>query len=143
MFYTGFHNELAKKIGVREYNDHQYLNTFMNTSDKYPKWKENLDKRYFKNLYTIDNILKCVMREIEEKKIGYQKIVKFFEENCPENVEKMDFLQKVINIDDGKIDEKYMYWLLAKLEIFLVKGDEWKEIETCWEYDDIDEKIVQ
>jgi len=142
-YIASFHNELAKKIGVKEYNDHQYVGTFTNKSSKYPNWTKNLDQRYFKKLYTTQNIKNCVLKQIEEKKIAYQKIVKFFEENCPENMKKNDFLAKVINIDNGKIDEKWLYWLLAKLEIFLVKNDEWKDIEKCWEYDDIDDIITK
>ena len=45
----------------------------------------------------------------------------------------------MVNIDNGKIKAEYVYWLLLKLAIFLVKYDEWRNMkENCWKYDDIE-----
>ena len=82
-YIAGFHNQFAKNIGVREYNDPNI--SYPSKSGK--DWKKGLDQRYFATLYTLENILKCVMQQIEEKKIGYQKIVKFIEQNCPSYME--------------------------------------------------------
>eukprot|EP00483_Globobulimina_turgida_P003311 UN03316 len=84
-------------------------------------------------MYTKENILQCIITQIDEKKIGYQKVVKFFQDNCPRHMRKNKFLEMVIDIDTGKINENYLCWLLHKLDIFIIKDDEWKEIETCWD----------
>merc|ERR1712228_99305 len=140
-YIASFHDELADKLGLKKFNDWQYKNTFNNTSNKYVNWKKGLDQMFFKCLYTNEVIVECILKQIDEKKIGYQKIVAFFEEHCPEGMKKNEFLQVVIDIDSGMIDEKWMYWMLEKLEIFLIKTEEWKEIEKCWDYDDITANI--
>ena len=137
MNFAGFHDELAEKVGLKPYNDWQYKNTFKNTSSAYANWTKGLDQRFFKCLYTKENIVGCILKQIDEKKIGYQKIVTAFEEHCPEKMKKNKFLEVVIDIDTGKIDEEWMYWLLEKLEILLIKTEDWKDIEQCWDYDEI------
>merc|ERR1712083_932915 len=99
-----------------------------------PRWRggdfrKGLDKRFFKTLYNKENIIKRIYLLIEEKKIGYQKIVKGLEDNCPKDMDKMEFLQKAIDIDTGKINEDYLCWLMSKLGIFGKKAEGWKEIE--------------
>ena len=68
-----------------------------------------------------------------KKKIGYQKVVQFMQDNCPKDCDKMGFLQLAIDIDTGKINEEYICWLLEKLKVFKIKGKNWKPIEKCWE----------
>eukprot|EP01084_Bolivina_argentea_P010777 20080_1 len=84
-------------------------------------------------MYTKENILKWIITQINEKKIGYQKVVRYLENNCPKDIEKNKFLTMVIDIDSGEINEKCLCWLLGKLNVFIVKGDEWKDIEKCWD----------
>jgi len=126
-YIAGFHNKIAKKIGVIPYNDPDIC---------YPNgknWEKGLDQRFFATLYTKDRILQYIVKQINERKIGYQKIVKYFEDHCPENIKSNDFLQKAIDIDTGKIKENYLCWLLLKMDIFLVKTEFWKPIEKCWD----------
>jgi len=136
-YIADFHNGLAKDLGLRVYNDHEHANTCKNRSSTYKNWENGLVARFNKRLYTMENIMACVLKQIDNKKISYQKIVAFFEENCPAQIEKNKFLEMVIDIDTGKIDERYMHWMLMKMNVLKVKTEEWKEIEVSWEYDEI------
>jgi len=127
---NGFYNVMAPLVGLVKYIDN-HLGTPGGVNRNI--YKRNVDKRFFATLYNKENIIKRVYTLIEEKKIGYQKIVDFFQEHCPENMDKMDFLQQAINIDDGKINEDYLCWLLAKLNIFGKKAKDWKDIVKCWD----------
>eukprot|EP01084_Bolivina_argentea_P252955 424777_1 len=122
---AGFHNHIAKQIGIKEYIDPN-ISPPNNGNNN---WKHNLDKRFFKTMYTKQNIVKHIIKEINEKRIGFQKIVKYFEDNIPDNIDckdKMEFLQLAIDIDTGKINEKYLCWLLVKMDIFMIKDNNWK-----------------
>merc|ERR1711971_229032 len=70
-------------LGLRMYNDHEHANTCKNRSSTYKNWENGLVARFNKRLYTMENIMACVLKQIDNKKISYQKIVAFFEENCP------------------------------------------------------------
>ena len=128
---AGFHNVIAEKIGVIKYNDPDISSNPY--SPKCTDWKKNLDKRYFGVHYTRDRIVEHIIEQINEKKIGYQKIVKFMEENCPSNMEKMKFLQLAIDIDNGKIKKGYICWMLEKLDVFMSKSLDKNPIQKCWE----------
>eukprot|EP00484_Ammonia_sp_Unknown_P022544 CAMPEP_0197046204 /NCGR_PEP_ID=MMETSP1384-20130603/21940_1 /TAXON_ID=29189 /ORGANISM="Ammonia sp." /LENGTH=404 /DNA_ID=CAMNT_0042477949 /DNA_START=55 /DNA_END=1269 /DNA_ORIENTATION=- len=131
-YIAGWNNTIAAQIGVPVITD---PNICYPSSTAYPNWKTNLDKMFLKTMYTTENILKHIAMQIDEKKIGYQKIVSFLEQHCPKHVEKSRFLHAVIDIDTGAVSEEYMFWLLHKLDIFVLKDEQWKEIEKCWEYD--------
>ena len=129
-YIAGFHNELADKIGVEKYNDPDICRPY---SSKCKNWKKGLDKRYFKTCYNQKAIINHVLNQIYEKKIGYQRVVQFFQDNCPKDVDRMKFLTKAIDIDTGKINQEYICWLLEKMNVFKLKSNDWKPIETCWD----------
>lgn len=129
-YIAGFHNMLAKEIGVIPYND-VHISTPVST--KCNDWQKNLDKRYFGVYYTKEKIINHILEQITEKKISYQKVVQFFQDYCPKNMDKMEFLQSAIDIDTGKINAKYLCWILEKLNVFSIKDSDWKPIEKCWE----------
>eukprot|EP00484_Ammonia_sp_Unknown_P027785 CAMPEP_0197042908 /NCGR_PEP_ID=MMETSP1384-20130603/19218_1 /TAXON_ID=29189 /ORGANISM="Ammonia sp." /LENGTH=326 /DNA_ID=CAMNT_0042474105 /DNA_START=72 /DNA_END=1052 /DNA_ORIENTATION=+ len=129
-YIAGFHNKLANSIGVEPYND---INICTPTSSKCSNWQQNLDKRYFATLYNKENIIAYITEQINEKKISYQKIVQFLQDNCPKGVNKTEFLQLAIDIDSGKIHQQFICWMLEKLNVFMMKPDEWKPIEKCWD----------
>eukprot|EP00484_Ammonia_sp_Unknown_P017037 CAMPEP_0197023474 /NCGR_PEP_ID=MMETSP1384-20130603/4156_1 /TAXON_ID=29189 /ORGANISM="Ammonia sp." /LENGTH=683 /DNA_ID=CAMNT_0042451687 /DNA_START=1 /DNA_END=2052 /DNA_ORIENTATION=+ len=129
-YIAGFHNQLAKAIGVTPYND---PNICTPTSSKCPNWKKGLDQRYFATLYTRENIIEHVLEQINEKKISYQKIVQFLQDHCPKDCNKMGFLQLAIDIDTGLIHKQFICWILEKLNVFMMKPAKWKPIEKCWD----------
>ena len=102
-------------------------------SNKCQNWKKGLDKRYFANHYTKERIIKHIVEQINETKIGYQKIVQFMQDNCPKDCNKMGFLQLAIDIDTGKINEEFICWMLEKMNIFKMKPDDWEPIKKCWD----------
>eukprot|EP01083_Nonionella_stella_P021482 59546_1 len=133
-YIAGFHNTIAKQIGVIPYNDPN----IQQPPAKDINWEKGLKQRFFKTLYTKEMILQHLVKQINEQTIGYQKIVKYFEDNCPKSIETNRFLQKAIDIDTGKIKENYLCWLLHKMEIFMIKTAFWTDIRKCW--DDIQSK---
>ena len=68
---AGFHNYLAKDIGVTPYND-VYITTPY--SSKCQNWEKWLSERYFTNHYTKIKIIKHIIDQVNETKIGYQKV---------------------------------------------------------------------
>eukprot|EP00488_Nonionellina_sp_1-RS-2012_P001592 TRINITY_DN2589_c0_g1_i1.p1 TRINITY_DN2589_c0_g1~~TRINITY_DN2589_c0_g1_i1.p1 ORF type:complete len:189 (+),score=92.62 TRINITY_DN2589_c0_g1_i1:59-568(+) len=127
---NGFYNIIADSVGLTKYIDPNISTPYGANGDIY---KKNLDKRFFGTLYTKESIIKRMFTLIEEKKIGYQKIVQFFIDNKPGNVVKTVFLQQAIDIDNGKINEDYICWMLKKLKVFMIKPEDWKPIDKCWD----------
>eukprot|EP01084_Bolivina_argentea_P131905 232764_1 len=135
-YIAGFHNVLAKHIGVNTYNDPD----IWTPSSQYCKdWKKGLKERYFKLFYNKNTIIDHIQMQINEQKIKYQRVVSFFQDNCPKDKNSMEFLQQAIDIDTGKINKEYICWLLEKLNILMKKTNNWKPIQKCWD-DGIEEK---
>merc|ERR1719499_2802997 len=131
-------NEIADKIGIPKTLDKQSSVWGLPSN-----WRDGLEDKYWNNHYTVNKITRWMFLAINEepRKLPYDLILKFFEENCPVDDPYL-FLSDVFNVDLGILKTRYICWMLWKMGVFKVPEDIVFEIPEETESVDLDLNLL-